>query len=151
MTALNLNNCTLSSVKFVFPESDNYFVFLFPYLLNLEWILKLQTQHTKRYVRTCNFHNTEKSSQDILMLAKHTQINCTSSCCFLYHNPATSSFKPSRLDFSFSFGGNFFVGSLTSFKSSWATFTLLSLFEKIWHSRVQRKSFLQLAIRASWS
>ena len=96
-----------------------YFVFLFPKPIKHGVDFKItNTAHKKKYVQTCNFHNTEKSSQDILMLAKHTQINCTSSCCFLDHNPAMSSFKPSWLEFSFSFGGNFFVGSLTSFKSS---------------------------------
>ena len=47
MTALNLNN--YMSFKFevyvskMKCEDTMYFVFLFPYLLNIEWILKLQT------------------------------------------------------------------------------------------------------------
>ena len=75
----------------------------------------------------CDFHNKEKSSQDILMLAKHTHINCTSYCCFLDHNPATGSFQAIVAEISF-------VGSLTSFKSSWSTcIVVLSLSDSSLH------------------
>ena len=109
---------------------------------NMEWILKLQTQHKKKYVQTCDFHNKEKSSQDILMLAEHSHVNCTSCCCFLDHNPGMGiAFKPSPLEFSLSSGGNFFcwiIAIIQIFMSNLRcfalfirfVFALLSSFEK---------------------
>ena len=117
-------------------EMGRYFVFLFPYLLNMEWILKLQTQH-KKSVQTCNFHNKEKSSQDILMLAKlHFML-----LFFLIIIQPWTALKPSLLEFSFSFGGNFFCwifDVIQIFKSNLCCCTffirfvsaLLSSFEK---------------------
>ena len=36
-------------------EMWTYFVFLFPYLLNMEWILKLQTQHKRKMFKHVTF------------------------------------------------------------------------------------------------
>ena len=83
MMAFNENNYTLSSLKFVFPEWDVKHGVDFKIT---------NTAQKKKYVQTCDFHNKEKSSQDILMLAKHGHINCTSCCCFLDHNLAMGSF-----------------------------------------------------------
>ena len=70
---------------------------------HVEWILKLQTQHRKS-LQTCNFHNIEKTSQDILMLAKlHFML-----LFFLIIIQPWAALKPSWLEFSFSFGVNFF-------------------------------------------
>ena len=84
MMAFNENNYTLSSLKFVFPEWDVKH--------GVDFKITNTVQEKKKYVQTCDFHNKEKSSQDILMLAKHSHINCTSCCCFLDHNPAMGSF-----------------------------------------------------------
>ena len=85
-------------------EMWRYFVFLFPYLLNVEWILKLQTQH-KKSVQTCNFHNKEILLQDILMLAKLLFM----LLFFLMIIQPWAALKPSLIEFSFSFSGNFFL------------------------------------------
>ena len=128
MTTINLNNYTLSSLKFVFPEWDVK-IFCLPLSLPVKHGVDFKITNTaqKRYVQMCDFHNKEKSSQDILMLAKHTHINCTSCCCFLDHNPATGSFQAIAAEISF-------VGSLTSFKSSWSTcIVVLSLSDSSLH------------------
>ena len=103
MTPLNLNN-NYSSFKVSFPRMKEIFCFPLSLLIkHVEWILKLQTQH-KKSLQTCNFHNKEKSSQDILMLAKlHFML-----LFFLIIIQPWAALKPSRLEFSFSFGGNFF-------------------------------------------
>ena len=103
MTPLNLNN-NYSSFKVSFSRMKEMFCFPLSLLIkHVEWILKLQTQH-KKSLQTCNFHNKEKSSQDILMLAKlHFML-----LFFLIIIQPWAALKPSRLEFSFSFGGNFF-------------------------------------------
>ena len=103
MTPLNLNN-NYSSFKVSFSRMKEIFCFPLSLLIkHVEWILKLQTQH-KKSLQTCNFHNKEKSSQDILMLAKlHFML-----LFFLIIIQPWAALKPSRLEFSFSFGGNFF-------------------------------------------
>ena len=103
MTPLNLNN-NYSSFKVSFSRMKEIFCFPLSLLIkHVEWILKLQTQH-KKSLQTCNFHNKEKSSQDILMLAKlHFML-----LFFLIISQPWAALKPSRLEFSFSFGGNFF-------------------------------------------
>ena len=103
MTPLNLNN-DYSSFKVCFSRMKEIFCFPLSLLIkHVEWILKLQTQH-KKSLQTCNFHNKEKSSQDILMLAKlHFML-----LFFLIIIQPWAALKPSRLEFSFSFGGNFF-------------------------------------------
>ena len=103
MTPLNLNN-NYSSFKVSFSRMKEIFCFPLSLLIkHVEWILKLRTQH-KKSLQTCNFHNKEKSSQDILMLAKlHFML-----LFFLIIIQPWAALKPSRLEFSFSFGGNFF-------------------------------------------
>ena len=103
MTPLNLNN-NYSSFKVSFSRMKEIFCFPLSLLIkHVEWILKLQTQH-KKSLQTCNFHNEEKSSQDILMLAKlHFML-----LFFLIIIQPWAALKPSRLEFSFSYGGNFF-------------------------------------------
>ena len=103
MTPLNLNN-NYSSFKVCFSRMKEIFCFPLSLLIkHVEWILKLQTQH-KKSLQTCNFHNKEKTSQDILMLAKlHFML-----LFFLIIIQPWAALKPSRLEFSFSFGGNFF-------------------------------------------
>ena len=119
-------------------EMWRYFVFLFPYLLNMEWIFKLQTQHKKNF-QTFNFHNNEKSSQDIIMLAKlHFML-----LFFLIIIQPWAVLKPSWLEFSFSFGSNLFCwifNIIQIFMSNLCycaffirfIFALLSSFGKIW-------------------
>ena len=103
MTPLNLNN-NYSSFKVCFSRMKEIFCFPLSLLIkHVEWILKLQTQHRKS-LQTCNFHNKEKTSQDILMLAKlHFML-----LFFLIIIQPWAALKPSGLEFSFSFGGNFF-------------------------------------------
>ena len=70
--------------------------------------------------------NKNHHSKDILMLAKHTHINCTSCCCFLDHNPAMGCFLSHRgWNFHLALTATSFVGSSTSFKSSWAICVVL--------------------------
>ena len=103
MTPLNLNN-NYSSFKVCFSRMKEIFCFPLSLLIkHVEWILKLQTQHRKS-LQTCNFHNIEKTSQDILMLAKlHFML-----LFFLIIIQPWAALKPSWLEFSFSFGVNFF-------------------------------------------
>ena len=103
MTPLNLNN-NYSSFKVCFSRMKEIFCFSLSLLIkHVEWILKLQTQHRKS-LQTCNFHNIEKTSQDILMLAKlHFML-----LFFLIIIQPWAALKPSWLEFSFSFGVNFF-------------------------------------------
>ena len=135
MTTLNLNNYTLSSLKFVFPEWDVK-IFCFPLSLPIKHGVDFKITNTaqKKNVQTCDFHNKEKSSQDILMLAKHTHINCTSCCCFLDHNSATGSFQAIAAEISF-------VGSSTSFKYLWATCIVLSLSDSSSHCFLHLKKY----------
>ena len=152
MTALKLNNHTLSSLKSVFPEWDVK-IFCFPLSLPIKHGVNFKitnTAHTKKYVQTCDFHNKGKSSQDILMLAKHTHTKAHKTALhavvFLIIIQPRVAFKPSRLEFSFSLGGNFFYWIMTYIIQIFISnlrccaffirfvFALLSSFEKIWKS-----------------
>ena len=139
MTPLNLNN-NYSSFKVSFSRMKEIFCFPLSLLIkHVEWILKLQTQH-KKSLQTCNFHNKEKSSQDILtgMLAKLRFM----LLFFLIIIQPWAALKPSLLEFSFSFGSNFFcwiINIIQIFMSNLRCcaffirfiFALLSSFKKI--------------------
>ena len=62
MTTLNLNNYTLSSLKFVFPEWDVK-IFCIPLSLPIKHGVDFKITNTaqKKNVQTCDFHNKEKS------------------------------------------------------------------------------------------
>ena len=102
MTPLNLNN-NHSSFKVCFSRMKE--IFCFPLSLLIKHGVDFKIANTaQKSLQTCNFHNKEKSSQDILMLAKlHFML-----LFFLIIIQPWAALKPSRLEFSFSFGGNFF-------------------------------------------
>ena len=112
----------------MFPEWDVK-ISCFPLSLPIKQGVDFKINNTAQndMFKMCDFHYKEKSSQDILMLAKHTHINCTSCSCFLDHNPATGSFQAIAAEISS-------VGSLMSFKSSWSTcIVVLSLSDSSLH------------------
>ena len=104
MTPLNLNN-NHSSFKVCFSRMKEIFCFPLSLLIKHGVDFKI-TNTAQKSLQTCNFHNKEKSSQDILtgMLAKlHFML-----LFFLIIIQPWAALKPSGLEFSFSFGGNFF-------------------------------------------
>ena len=123
-----------------FENERDVKIFCFPLSLLIKYGVDFKITNTaQKNVQTCNFQKNEKSSQDILMLAKlHFML-----LFFLIIIQPWTALKPSLLEFSFSFDSNFFcwiINIIQIFMSNLRCcaffirfiFALLSSFKKIW-------------------